>query len=193
MFIVIEGLHLAYSLSKTIVLVGLMGSGKTAVGNLIAQKLGAAFIDSDQEIEKAANMSIAEIFERDGEAFFRVKEAQIIARLLRSEPSILSTGGGAYMSEKNRDEISKCGVALWLRADLDLLWERVRHKDTRPLLQVENPLEVLKSLYEARSPQYAKAEIVVDAETDLTLDEMANKVVEALLRSPQSGVQERQE
>lgn len=119
-------------LHKTIVFVGMMGAGKTAVGRALAAQLGVAFRDSDHEIEDAAQRSIAEIFARDGEAFFRRKETQIIERLLKGTPGVLSTGGGAFMSEANRRMISQMGVSVWLDADLDLLWERVRHKDTRP-------------------------------------------------------------
>lgn len=177
-----------YQLSKTIAVIGLMGAGKTAVGTLVAQKLGTAFLDSDQEIEKAANMSVAEIFERDGEPFFRAKESQVLERLLKSKPCILSTGGGAYMSDVNRVLISDHGVALWLKVDLDLLWSRVRHKDTRPLLRTENPRQTLANLFEIRDPIYANAEIVVEAEQGLSLEEMAAKVVETLVNTPESGV-----
>jgi len=179
-----------YQLTKTIAVIGLMGAGKTAVGTLVAQKLGAKFLDSDHEIERAANMTVAEIFERDGEGFFRTKESQVLERLLTSEPCILSTGGGAYMSEVNRNLISDHGVALWLRADLDLLWSRVRHKDTRPLLRTTNPRQTLADLHEARTPIYENAEIVVTSERDLSLDAMARKVVEELVASPISGVTE---
>lgn len=165
-----------------------MGAGKTAVGTLVAQKLGAQFLDSDHEIEKAANMKVAEIFSRDGEPFFREKESQVLERLLTSEPCILSTGGGAYLAPRNRELIRKYGVAVWLRADIDLLWSRVRHKDTRPLLRTPNPRQTLEDLLTARTPAYSQAEIIVDAEQGFSLDEMANKVIDALLESPLSGV-----
>jgi shikimate kinase len=177
-----------YQLTKTIAVIGPMGAGKTAVGTLVAQKLGAPFLDSDQEIEKAANMTVAEIFERDGEGFFRTKESQVLERLLKSEPCILSTGGGAYMSEVNRTLISEHGVALWLEADVDLLWSRVRHKDTRPLLRTENPRQTLADLLEKRAPIYANAEISVASEKGISLDHMADKVIDALVNSPLSGV-----
>jgi shikimate kinase len=178
----------AYKLTKTIVLVGLMGAGKTAVGRLVAQELGADFIDSDDEIVKAANMSIAEIFERDGEAFFRQKETQVLDRLLDGQHCVLSTGGGAYMSPENRALITQKGVALWLRADLELLWDRVKHKNTRPLLRVENPKEKLTELFHDRAPFYAKAELIVDAEPQFSLDQMADKTIKTLLDNPISGV-----
>lgn len=171
-------------LKKTVVMVGMMGAGKTAVGTAVARSLGVAFRDSDEEIVKAASRTIAEIFERDGEPFFRARETEVLARLLRGEPCILSTGGGAFLSEANRDLIRQAGVSVWLRADLDLLWQRVRHKTTRPLLRTANPRETLRALYEARVPLYGLADIVVDSAADLSVDEMAAKVVAALAARP---------
>lgn len=175
---------LNYRLKKTVAMVGMMGAGKTAVGTAVARMLHVPFMDSDREIERAANMTIAEIFERDGEAFFREKETQVIDRLLKGRRCILSTGGGAFLFERNRRIIAESGVAVWLRADLDLLWSRVRHKTTRPLLRTENPRATLAQLYEARVPEYAKAEIVVDAEPRFTVDDTAQRVIEALLTHP---------
>lgn len=180
-----------YHLSKTITMIGLMGAGKTAVGSLVAQKLGVPFVDSDQEIEKAANMTVAEIFERDGEAFFRAKESQILERLLTGTPCVLSTGGGAYLSDINRALISKHGAAVWLRADLDLLWSRVRHKNTRPLLRTADPKQTLSDLLDARTPIYENAEIEVLSEQGISLENMALKVIDTLVKSPLSGVSER--
>lgn len=177
-----------YHLSKTIVLVGLMGAGKTAVGTIVADRLGCAFVDSDDEIVAASKMSIAEIFERDGEAFFRLKETQVIARLLTDPPSVLSTGGGAFMNAVNRDAISAQNVSVWLKADLDILWDRVKSKDTRPLLMTDDPYGTLKTLYDARYPTYALADIHVEAETDLTKEAMADKVIDHLLADPKSGL-----
>lgn len=167
-------------LKKTVAMVGMMGAGKTAVGTAVARALGVPFVDSDEEIVKAANATIAEIFERDGEPFFRARETEVLARLLRGPPCILSTGGGAYMSETNRKLISDAGVAVWLRADLDLLWQRVRHKSTRPLLRTENPRETLRQIYEARVPHYAKADIIVDSHTNTAIETMAAHVIAAL-------------
>jgi shikimate kinase len=177
-------LRLGMMLKKTVVLVGMMGAGKTAIGNAVARDLAVPFLDSDTEIERAANMSIAEIFERDGEPFFREKETQVIRRLLRTQRCILSTGGGAYMSERNRRIIHDAGIAVWLKADLDLLWARVRHKDTRPLLRTSDPHSTLKALYEARVPSYALAELEVEARPEYAIDDMAAKVVAALLTRP---------
>lgn len=172
---------MSYDLKKTVVLVGMMGAGKTAVGRALAATLGVPFIDSDAEIEKAANMSIPEIFARDGEGFFREKESQVIARLLEEERCILSTGGGAYLAEGNREVISQRGVAVWLDADVELLWSRVRHKDTRPLLRTENPRQTLEEIFEARVPLYSLADVPVKALAGLTIEEMAQRVAQALL------------
>lgn len=171
-------------LKKTVVMVGMMGAGKTAVGTALARLLGVSFRDSDDEISRAANRSIAEIFERDGEPFFRKRETEVLGRLLRGEPGVLSTGGGAFLAPVNRDLIHDQGISVWLRADLDLLWNRVRHKTTRPLLRTENPRETLRTLYEARLPAYAQADLTVDAQADLSVEDMAHRVVEALLTRP---------
>jgi shikimate kinase len=171
-------------LKKTVVMVGMMGAGKTAVGTAVARSLAVPFRDSDEEIVKAANRSIPEIFERDGEGFFRARETEVLARLLRGAPCILSTGGGAFLSEMNRSLIRDAGTAVWLRADLDLLWQRVRHKTTRPLLRTSNPRETLRQLYEARVPFYSQADITVDSAADLSIDDMAAKVIAALKQRP---------
>ena len=172
------------NVKKTIVMVGMMGAGKTAVGRALAHRLGVPFLDSDAEIVEAANMSIAEIFERDGEAFFRTKETQIIDRLLDTERCVLSTGGGAFLAEGNRQMISDKGVSVWLNADLDLLWNRVKHKDTRPLLRTENPRATLEAIYDARVPLYAKADLQVNSDRDVTIEAMAGRVIDALLTRP---------
>lgn len=171
-------------LAKTVVMVGMMGAGKTAVGTALAKALAVEFRDSDDEIVRAADRSIAEIFERDGEAFFRARESEVIARLLRGTPCVLSTGGGAFLSEANRELVHDVGVSVWLRADLEILWQRVRHKTTRPLLRTPNPRETLRQLYEARLPFYAKADIAVDAAADLSVEDMAGRVVQALRARP---------
>lgn len=171
-------------LCKTVVMVGMMGAGKTAVGTALARALKVPFRDSDEEIVRAADRSIAEIFERDGEPFFRDREFEVIGRLLRAEPCVLSTGGGAFLAERNRAQIAAAGVSVWLRADLELLWQRVRHKTTRPLLRTDNPRETLRQLYEARLPSYRLAEIAVDAGADLSVEQMAERVIEALKARP---------
>lgn len=174
---------MGWKLKKTVVLIGMMGAGKTAVGKALAAGLGVPFLDSDQEIEKAANMSVAEIFARDGEAFFRLKEAQVIERLLDEERGILSTGGGAFMQEGNRNLISMKGVSVWLDADLELLWSRVKHKNTRPLLRTANPKGKLSEMYEARVPTYRLADLSVRADAKYSIGDMAEYVTETLQKN----------
>ncbi|MBU3259974.1 shikimate kinase [Roseovarius sp. PS-C2] len=169
-----------WKLKKTVVLVGMMGAGKTAVGKALAADLGVPFLDSDAEIERAAAMSIAEIFARDGEAFFRDRETEVIDRLLEGEHGILSTGGGAFLAERNRKLISDKGVSVWLKADLQLLWNRVKHKNTRPLLRTVDPYATLREIYEARVPIYGMADLRVEARPEYSIEAMAEKVREAL-------------
>ena len=171
-------------LKKTVVMVGMMGAGKTAVGTALARSLAVPFLDSDEEIVRAADRSIAEIFARDGEAFFREKETKVLGRLLTGEPCVLSTGGGAFLSETNRRMIAAEGVSVWLKADLAVLWQRVRHKTTRPLLRTPNPRETLRTLLEAREPLYAQADLVVESGLDRTVEQMAQRVAEALAQRP---------
>ncbi len=171
-------------LKKTVVMVGMMGAGKTAVGTALARLLGVPFLDSDEEIVRAAHMTIAEIFERDGEAFFRLRETEVLARLLGGRPCVLSTGGGAFLAAVNRDLVAARGVSVWLRADLDLLWQRVRHKTTRPLLRTANPRQTLADLYAARVPLYGQADLVVDSRPDLSVEAMAMQVQGALRVRP---------
>ncbi len=171
-------------LKKTIVMVGMMGAGKTAVGRALAARLAVPFLDSDHEIEAAANMTIPEIFARDGEPFFREKETQVIARLLKEERGVLSTGGGAFLAQRNRDLITDDGVSVWLDASLDVLWNRVKHKDTRPLLRTPDPRATLSDLYDARVPLYAKADLVVASDGVSSIETMVDKVLEALKQRP---------
>ena len=169
---------------KTIVMVGMMGAGKTAVGRALAQKLGVSFLDSDAEIVEAAHMSIAEIFARDGEPFFRARETEVIGRLLETERCVLSTGGGAFLSGTNREMIADKGVAVWLDADLPVLWGRVRHKDSRPLLRTPDPQATLAELFARRVPVYALADVAVKSEQGLSVEAMARRVVDTLLARP---------
>ncbi len=173
-----------FQLHKTVVLVGMMGAGKTAVGRALAARLGVPFLDSDSEIESAANMTIPEIFARDGEAFFRSKESQIIGRLLDEEKGILSTGGGAFLAEGNRNMISDRGASVWMRADLNVLWNRVKHKDTRPLLRTADPYATLRGLYEARVPIYEQADLVADSDGETAIEDMVDRVIAALVTRP---------
>ena len=169
-----------FQLKKSVAMVGMMGAGKTAVGRAVAARLGVPFLDSDAELEAAANLTIPEIFERDGEPFFRKRETEVIARLLTQERCILSTGGGAFLAEVNRRNISEHGVSLWLDAELSLLWQRVRHKDTRPLLRTADPRAALAGIYEARVPIYAKADLRVACVADLSIEAMAERVIDVL-------------
>jgi len=173
-----------YVLKKTVAMVGMMGAGKTAVGRAVAVKLGVDFLDSDAAIEAAANLTVPEIFARDGEPFFRKREAEIIGRLLRRTPCILSTGGGAFLAQENRDNISNTGVSVWLDAELELLWNRVSSKDTRPLLRTSDPRATLAALYEARVPVYALADLSVQCDAKLSIDAMAEQVITVLLTRP---------
>jgi len=171
---------MVWKLHKTVVLVGMMGAGKTAVGKALATELDVPFLDSDLEIVTAANISIAEIFERDGEAFFRARESEVIARLLDGAPCVLSTGGGAFLAERNRTLISERGVSVCLNAELPLLWSRVRNKDTRPLLQTADPYSTLSAPLEARAPIYELADVSVDASNDYSIEDIAGQVAQAL-------------
>lgn len=166
----------------------MMGAGKTAVGTAMARLLSVPFVDSDDEIERAANMTVAEIFARDGEAFFRARESEVLTRLLSGPPCILSTGGGAFLAPANRAVIADQGVAVWLKADLELLWNRVKHKTTRPLLRTADPKATLTALLDQRAPVYAEAGVVVEAEAAYTVDQMAAKVIAALQEHGEVGV-----
>jgi shikimate kinase len=150
--------------TRTVVLVGLMGAGKSNIGRRLAGKLGIPFIDADDEIEKAAGCSIADIFAIYGEAVFRDGERRVIARLLEGPPHVLATGGGAFMDREVREKVREKGVSVWLRADLDTLVHRVSRKsEERPLLAGKNPREVLARLMEERYPVYAEADITIDS------------------------------
>jgi shikimate kinase len=148
-------------LNRPIVLVGLMGAGKTTVGRRLAQKLGVSFVDADEEIEAAAGLSIAEIFERFGEPYFRDGERRVIARLIDGSPKVIATGGGAFMNELTRTLILDRATAVWLQADIETLIDRVRRRSTRPLLKDRDPREVLTDLAAKRDPVYALAPIHV--------------------------------
>ena len=170
-----------FELKKTVALVGMMGSGKSAIGKIVSSVLDIPFRDADVEIERAAKLSIPEIFERHGEEFFRNKEDQVIKRLLNEKCCILATGGGAFMNKKIRASIKEQGVSVWLNADLETLWKRVKHKKTRPLLRTHNPKETLRSIYTDRIKTYSLADIIVDSHDKSSLEEMAKLIIKSLL------------
>jgi shikimate kinase len=168
------------ALGRPVVLVGLMGAGKTSVGTRLAHLLGARFLDSDNEIERAANLSVPEIFERYGEAHFRSGERRVLARLLSGPPAVIATGGGAFMDPETRALMHARAVSVWLRATLDVLLQRTAGRTHRPLLNRGNPREILARLIEARYPIYAEADLAVDSLADQSHEHMAGRILEAL-------------
>ncbi|MFB9952734.1 shikimate kinase [Rhizobium puerariae] len=164
---------------RNLVFVGLMGAGKSVIGRLVAQSLSIPFIDTDAEIERVSRMTIAELFAAYGEAEFRALETRVIERLLRGGPRVISTGGGAFINENTRRQIKLGGVSVWLKADLDVLWERVSKRDHRPLLKTENPKQTLENLMKQRYPIYAEADLIVQSE-NVRKDVMANQVLSAV-------------
>jgi shikimate kinase/3-dehydroquinate synthase len=149
---------------RSIVLVGMMGAGKTSVGKRLAQRLGLPFVDADAEIEAGAQMTIAEIFERFGEPYFREGERRVIARLLNDGPTVLATGGGAFLNEATRARIAQSGVSIWLKPDFDVLLRRVRKRSNRPLLRTADPEGTLRRLLDERSPVYALADMTIESQ-----------------------------
>ena len=168
-----------FSLPRTVALVGLMGAGKSAIGKRLAARLDLPFVDADDEIEHAAGCTIDEFFEKYGEADFRAGERRVIARLLDKPPHVLSTGGGAYMDAETRALMRDKALTVWLRADLDVLYDRVRRRTHRPLLRQGDPKEILGRLMTQRYPIYAEADIVVDS-TAQPADRTTEQVIDAL-------------
>ena len=166
---------------RSLVLIGLMGAGKSAIGRRLAKRLALDFVDADKEIEAAAGMSINDIFADHGEAYFRDGERRVIARLLSEGPFVLATGGGAFMNGQTRREISANGLAIWLRAELDILLERVSRRDTRPLLKTGDPREIMRALMDERYPVYAQADITVESR-DVPHEVIVEEIVQALLQ-----------
>jgi shikimate kinase len=167
--------------SRCIVLIGLMGAGKTAVGRRLANRLGLAFVDTDSEIELAAGQTVSEIFAEHGEPYFRQGEAKVVARLLQGDPKVLATGGGAYMDAGTRATIKANGVSIWLKAELPVLLHRVRRRDNRPLLTAGDPETVIRNLMQERYPVYAEADITVESR-DVPHEVIVYDVLEALAR-----------
>lgn len=165
--------------ARSLVLIGLMGAGKSAVGRRLAARLGLSFVDADSEIEEAAGQSISDIFAEHGEPDFRAGERRVIARLLEKGPQVLATGGGAYMDASTRVEITRRGISIWLKADLDILLARVRRRDNRPLLKDRDPAEVMARLMKERHPVYAAADITI-VSRDVAHDAIVDDIVTAL-------------
>jgi shikimate kinase len=170
---------------RPLVLVGMMGAGKTTVGRRLANQLGRTFLDSDDEIEKAAQMTIPEIFEQRGEAEFRAGESRVIARVLKDRDIVLATGGGAFVSAETRGLVKAGAVSVWLKADFDLLFARVSRRSNRPLLKTANPRATLQKLIEDRYPIYAEADVTV-VSRDVPQDVVASDLIEAVLAHLQS-------
>jgi shikimate kinase len=164
---------------RSIVMIGLMGCGKTSVGRRTAHHLGLPFVDADEAIEQAAGKTIKEIFDDHGEAYFRDGERRVIARLLRSAPQVLATGGGAFLNPETRAAIAATGVAVWLKAELPVLMRRVSKRSNRPLLRSADPEAVMRNFMQVRYPIYAQAPITVESR-DISHDAMANHVLVAL-------------
>lgn len=169
--------------ARSIVMVGLMGCGKSSVGKRLAARLGVPFTDADDEIEKAAGKSINDIFADHGEAHFRDGERRVIARLLGSGPQVLATGGGAFINPETRARIKEKGISVWLKAELPVLMRRVNKRDTRPLLKTADPEQVMRSLMESRYPIYAEADITIESQ-DVPHDAIVAVVLNALHDHP---------
>ncbi|MEX1035470.1 MAG: shikimate kinase [Sneathiella sp.] len=165
--------------ARPIVLVGLMGAGKSSVGRRLASQLGLPFKDADTEIEAASNLTVAEFFDIHGEAAFRDGERKVIARLLKEPRHVLATGGGAFMDRKTRSLIARKGCSIWLRAELDVIYKRCMKRNNRPLLKNGNPKAILKELMEERYPVYAEADITVDS-GDGPHEIVVDKIITAL-------------
>lgn len=165
---------------RPIVLIGMMGAGKTTVGRRLASKLGRHFVDSDEEVEKAAGMTIEDIFRTHGEADFRAGEVKVIARLLKDEGIVLGTGGGAFINPETRALVNASAVSVWIKADFDLLFQRVSRRSNRPLLKTANPRETLQKLIDVRYPIYSEAHVTV-VSRDVPQDQVAAEVIDAVL------------
>ncbi|MBV9568542.1 MAG: shikimate kinase [Hyphomicrobiales bacterium] len=157
----------------------MMGSGKTSIGKRLAARLGLPFVDSDSEIEMAAGMTITEIFDRHGEAYFREGERRVIARLLAEGPCVLATGGGSFMDARTREAITGAGISVWLRADPATLLQRIARRNNRPLLRTADPAAQVKRLLAQREPTYARADLIVDS-SDRPHDEVVGALITSL-------------
>ncbi len=171
---------LALLAGRPLVLIGMMGAGKTTVGRRLAVRLKRHFVDSDEEVETAANMSIPEIFAAHGEADFRAGEARVIARLLRDGDIVLGTGGGAFINPETRALIKAGAVSVWIRADFELLFARVSRRSNRPLLATADPRATLQALIDARYPIYGEADVTVLSK-DVPQDVVATEIIDVLI------------
>ena len=169
--------------NRPIVLVGLMGAGKSSIGRRLAEKLEIPFVDADHEIEVAADKTIPEIFNDHGEAYFREGERRVISRLIENGAQILSTGGGAFINEETRQRIHAHGISVWLKADLPLLMKRVMKRADRPLLQTEDPEAVMQKLMDQRYPVYSTADVTIESR-DVQHTQMVNEVIKVLAKWP---------
>jgi shikimate kinase len=169
--------------NHSIVLVGLMGAGKSSIGRRLAEKLDVPFVDADHEIEVAADKTIPEIFKDHGEAYFREGERRVISRLIESGAQVLSTGGGAFINAETRRGIQAHGISVWLKADLSLLMKRVMKRADRPLLQSDDPEAVMQKLMDQRYPIYATADVTVESR-DVQHTQMVNEVIKVLAKWP---------
>ncbi|MBB4955672.1 shikimate kinase [Agrobacterium vitis] len=165
---------------RNLIFVGLMGAGKSAIGRLVANQLGLPFVDTDNEIERVSRMSISELFATYGESEFRALEGRVVRRLLRSGPKVVSTGGGAFINDKTRKHIERGGISIWLKADLDVLWDRVNKRDHRPLLKTENPKQTLENLMNERYPIYQRANLTIESR-DVRKEVISAEVMEAVI------------
>ena len=169
--------------ARSVVLVGLMGCGKSSIGRRLATRMGLAFVDADEEIEKAHKKSINEIFADHGEPYFRDGERRVIQRLLGAGQQVLATGGGAFMNAETRDSIAEGGVSVWLKAELPVLLRRVAKRETRPLLKTGDPETIMRNLMQTRYPVYAGADVTVESR-DVAHEVIVCEILEALRRSP---------
>jgi len=168
--------------ARSVVLVGMMGAGKSSIGRKLAQVLEIPFVDADTEIETAAHMTIPEIFSRHGEPYFRAGEARVISRLLEGGPQVLATGGGAFMRDETREAIRAKGISVWLKADYDVLARRIKRRNDRPLLKTDDPAATLKALMAERYPVYAQADITV-LSRDVPHETIVGEILSALTSS----------
>jgi shikimate kinase len=175
---------------RSIVMVGLMGCGKTAIGRRLGAALDLPFVDADDEIERAAGKTISEIFADHGEPYFREGERKVIARLLRQGPQVLATGGGAFMNAETRSNIRRAGISVWLRADLVVLMKRVLRRDNRPLLKTADPEARMRELMQQRHPIYAEADVIVESR-DVAHEVIVDEIIDCLVKGPLAFAPER--